>query len=66
MCFLTDNKLHKILNKNTIKLSYSYIQNMKQIISSHNKTALEAKKINKEKLATEGSASKREWYTRQL
>ena len=44
-CFPTNNKLHKILNKNTVKLSYSCIQNMKQIISSHNKTVLESTKI---------------------
>ena len=44
-CFPTNNKLHKILNKNTVKLTYSCMQNMKQIISSHNKTVLESTKI---------------------
>ena len=44
-CFPTNNKLHKILNKNTVKLSYSCMQNMKQIISNHNKTVLESTKI---------------------
>ena len=53
------------------------MENMKQIISSHKKTILESTKIkeNKKKLATaeiknhadsKASASKREWYTRQL
>ena len=56
-CFPTKNKLHKILNKNTVKLSYSCMQNMKQIISSHNKSVFESikkKEKNKEKLATAG------------
>ena len=39
-CFPTNNKLHKILNKNTVKLSYSCMQNMKQIISSPTKQSL--------------------------
>ena len=44
-CFPTNNKLHKILNKNTVKLSYSCMQNMKHIISNHNKTVLESTKV---------------------
>ena len=36
MCFPTNNKLHKILNKNTVKLSYSCMQNRK-IISTTTK-----------------------------
>ncbi|GFR92820.1 hypothetical protein ElyMa_000876700 [Elysia marginata] len=36
-CFPPNHKLHKIINKNTIKLSYSCTPNIKQIISSHNK-----------------------------
>ena len=37
-CFPPQNKLHKLLNRNTVKLSYSCMPNMKQIISNHNKT----------------------------
>ena len=49
MCFPTKNKLHKILNKNTVKLSYSCMQNMKQIISSHNKSVFESIKKKEKK-----------------
>ena len=37
-CFPLTNKLHKILNRNTVKISYRCMPNMKQIISNHNKT----------------------------
>ena len=40
MCFPPTNKLHKILNRNTVKQSYRYMPNVKQIISDHNKTTL--------------------------
>ena len=36
-CFPPGHKLNKILNRNTIKISYSCMPNMKQIISSHNR-----------------------------
>ena len=39
-CFPPTNKLHKILNRNTVKISYKCMPNMKQIISNHNKTIL--------------------------
>ena len=39
-CFPPTNKLHKILNRNTVKLSYRCMPNMKQIVSNHNKTIL--------------------------
>ena len=42
-CFPPDNKLHKLLNRNTIKLSYSCMQNVENIISSHNKKLLNKK-----------------------
>ena len=38
--FPTNNPLHKILNRNTVKISYSTMPNMKQIISAHNKSIL--------------------------
>ena len=30
--------LHKIFNKNTVKISYSCMKNINSVISSHNKT----------------------------
>ncbi|GFS07300.1 hypothetical protein ElyMa_004726900 [Elysia marginata] len=35
--FPPNHELHKIINENTVKLSYSCATNIKQIISSHNK-----------------------------
>ena len=34
------NRLHKIFNKNTVKLSYSFMSNLSSIISWHNKRLL--------------------------
>ena len=34
--FPPHNKFHKIFNRNTVKISYSYLPNMKTIINSHN------------------------------
>ena len=39
-CFPPTNKLHKILNRNTVKLTYRCMPNIKQNISNHNKTIL--------------------------
>jgi len=36
--FHTKNPLHKILNKNTLKLSYSCCPNLEQTITAHNKS----------------------------
>nr|XP_061840538.1 uncharacterized protein LOC133622025 [Nerophis lumbriciformis] len=36
--FPKDNNLRKVFNKNNIKLSYSCMNNIRQIISNHNKT----------------------------
>ena len=41
-CFPANNKLYKIINKNTIKLSYSCMSNIKQSIANHNKAILRA------------------------
>ena len=38
--FPKSNPLHKIFNRNTIKLSYSCMNNVKSIISSHNKSVI--------------------------
>ena len=48
--FPKQHQFHKIFNKNTIKISYSCMQNMKQIINSHNKLILNPKNnINERK-----------------
>ncbi len=39
-CFPPDHQLHKILNRITIKISYSCMPNIKQVISSHNKSIM--------------------------
>ena len=39
-CFPLWHKLHKIFNRNTLKLSYSCMPNVKQIIDGHNKAIL--------------------------
>ncbi|KAJ8046971.1 hypothetical protein HOLleu_05830 [Holothuria leucospilota] len=39
-CFPPGHKLHTLLNRNTVKLSYSCMANMDQIISAHNKYIL--------------------------
>ena len=35
-CFPPTNPLHKIINRNTVKISYRTMSNMKQVISMHN------------------------------
>ena len=42
--FLKDHKLRKIFNRNTIKISYSCMNNTKQIIDNHNKCILNSSK----------------------
>ena len=49
-CFPPNNKLHEIINKNTVKLSYSCMNNVQQIINSHNKTILTSAAENNSKL----------------
>jgi hypothetical protein len=39
-CFPNDHLLHKLINRNTVKVSYSCMPNMGQIITSHNKPVL--------------------------
>jgi hypothetical protein len=39
-CFPPSHKLHKLLNRNTVKISYRTMTNMKQIISAHNKSII--------------------------
>lgn len=39
-CFPQSHPLHKILNRNTLKLSYSCMPNMQNVISAHNKAIL--------------------------
>ena len=38
--FPTSHILHKIFNKNTVKISYSCMKNINSVISSHNKNIL--------------------------
>ena len=42
--FPKEHKLHKISNKTTLKVSYSFSQNMTQIINSHNRRVKQPKK----------------------
>ena len=44
--FPQNNPLHTILNRNTIKISYSCMPNMKQIISGHNRAILSKHSTN--------------------
>ena len=39
-CFSLSHPLHKILNRNTLKLSYSCMPNMHNLISTHNKSVI--------------------------
>ena len=41
------NKLHKIFNRNTVKVSYSCNQNISQIIKGHNKKVTQIKRHHK-------------------
>ena len=49
--FPKDHKLRKIFNRNTIKISYSCMNNTKQIIDSHNKRILNSSKHIKDTAA---------------
>ena len=42
--FRPTNKLHKIFNRNTVKVTYSCIQKISQIIEGHNKKVTEIKR----------------------
>ena len=44
--FPKEHQMHKIFNKNTIKISYSYMRNIGSILSSHNKY-IKSKKYKK-------------------
>ena len=39
-CFPPGHQLHKLINRNTVKLSYSCMPNMKNIITKHNKSVI--------------------------
>lgn len=45
-CFPPGNSLRKIFNRNTIKISYSRVSNVKQTIDNHNKRQLAAANSN--------------------
>ena len=40
-CFPKSNKLHKLINRSNIKLSYSCMPNIEQVITNHNKSVLQ-------------------------
>ena len=44
--FTPDHYLYKVLNKNTLKISYSCLPNMKSILSAHNKNILKGPASN--------------------
>ena len=46
--FPKTNKLHKIINRNLIKVSYSCLSNVKQMITNHNKHLLQGHNNKKE------------------
>ena len=48
--FPKSNPLHKIFNRNTLKLSYSCMRNVKTIISSHNKAQISKSSNQSEKI----------------
>ena len=48
--FPKEHKLHKIINKNNVKLSYSTTKNMKRIIQSHNNKILNNKENSNDKM----------------
>ena len=58
--FPTHHKLHPILNKNTLKLSYSCTANIKKIIQSHNRKILSKSKKDDTRKACNCQASKRD------
>ena len=53
------NKLHKIFNRNTVKVSYSCTQNISQILKGHNKKVTQIKRNHQLecncRIETEGS-----------
>ena len=44
--FPKDHQMHKIFNKNTIKVSYSCMNNISSILSNHNKNILKPKQTS--------------------
>ena len=58
--FPAHHKLHPILNKNTLKLSYSCTANIKKIIQSHNRKVLSKNKKDDNRKECNCQTSKRE------
>ena len=58
--FPAHHKLHPILNKNTLKLSYSCTANIKKIIQSHNRKVLSKNKKDDNRKECNCQVSKRE------
>ena len=49
--FPKNNKFHRIFNKNTIKISYSCLPNMRNVINSHNKKYIRGMKTKQKEHA---------------
>ena len=45
-CFPAEHQLHTILNRNTVKISYSCMPNMKNIINNHNNMIIKNNRTN--------------------
>ena len=43
-CFPPEHKLHKLINRNTVKVSYSCMPNIKQVILNHNRATMKPNK----------------------
>ena len=59
-CFPANHCLHKIFNRNTLKLSYSCMPNVHQIITAHNKTVLDKQTKPPENLSKECNCRQKE------
>ena len=54
-CFPTGHPLHKLFNRNTVKISYSCMPNMQCTISKHNKQVLQKHNTNSNETTTDNS-----------
>ena len=44
--FPKDHEMHKVFNKNTLKISYTFMNNISSILSTHNKGILNPKQTS--------------------
>ena len=45
-CFPAEHQLHNLLNRNTVKISYRCMPNMKNIINNHNNMIIKNNRTN--------------------